>query len=280
MVAKRADSEILACRFDEERKCWYDVEVDAGAGRRGLPPLMRSVVARTAAPGFSALERLVLSTEAVYAELLEARVAELKTRRPQHEPDILRMRDEYLRLGPLSWTVDGRNRGEWGLDELFVRSETGVVAGETLGVERSVGVSGLLEIRAEDTEAAMFEELGSDGEESWADTGPDSAVADDVIDGGEVLPSLQDGWCTIRKLLPVEHFVPPRQAFLVEEEVKRNARLMSFEGVEECSGLAEICEVVVKELRTLVSGGRSMRSRQVTTPCFGEVAAGAGGADC
>jgi hypothetical protein len=50
MVARRANYEVLTCRFDEERKCWYDVEVDAGAGRRGLPPLMRSVVARTAAP--------------------------------------------------------------------------------------------------------------------------------------------------------------------------------------------------------------------------------------
>ncbi len=56
--------------------------------------------------------------------------------------------------------------------------------------------------------------------------------------------------------------VPSR--FLVEEEVRRYALLMSVEGVKECAGLARVCDVIVKGLETFVSGGRSMRSRQVT----------------
>ena len=79
-----------------------------------------------------------------------------------------------------------------------------------------------------------------------------------------MLPPLEEGWFALKRLLPVGYFMPPRREFLVEDEVRRYALLMSIEGVDECAGLGEVFDVVVKELESLVGGGRSMRSRQVT----------------
>ena len=110
---------------------------------------MRTVVARTIAPGLSAVQRLFLETEAIYAELLEARVAELKARRPVLERDLVEMRGKFLRLGDLSWGCDGRLHGERGLESRSLEgSSAGVVVVEVEDDARVVSVSDLLDVCA------------------------------------------------------------------------------------------------------------------------------------